>query len=269
MNMPAFPAVMGILNCTPDSFYSQSRVDQENQGWEQARIMIDEGAHILDIGGESSRPGAEYVSAQEELDRVMPLIQAVRKNSDIPISLDTRKSQVAQEAIKEGIEFINDISALQDDPRLANLAADHDLGLILMHKQGMPGTMQENPQYSNVVAEIKDQLLLAVETAMERGVKKDQIILDPGIGFGKTQDHNRQILRSIPEMGDWGFPLLIGLSRKSYIGNILDQPPQERLYGTLAADCFALIQGAQIVRVHDVKAHVHALKVLKDLLWNG
>jgi len=260
---------MGIINCTPDSFFSGSRNPLTQQALEQARKMISAGADILDIGGESSRPGAAYIDAEEELNRVIPLIEAIRKESDIPISLDTRKSQVAEEALKHHIQYINDISALQDDPKLAHLAAQKDVYLILMHKKGTPQTMQENPSYSDLLADVRNSLMESVRIAQKAGVLDSRIILDPGIGFGKTHQHNHLLLQSIPEMKSWGYPVLIGLSRKSYIGNILNKPAEDRLFGTLAADIYAMIHGADILRVHDVEAHKDSLLVLKDLLWNG
>lgn len=261
--------LMGIINCTPDSFFSGSRSASVEQAWIQARDMIESGADILDIGGESSRPGADYVSAEEEMDRVLPVIERIRRESEIPLSLDTRKSRVAAEALKLGIDMINDISALQDDPELATLAARSGTSLVLMHKKGTPVDMQKNPDYGDLMEDIRLVLMEAVDGALQAGVPREHIILDPGIGFGKTHEHNRCILQSIPQMKEWGFPLLIGLSRKSYIGNILNLPPEERLFGTLAADFYAIIQGADYIRVHDVKEHQQGLSVLKDLLWNG
>jgi len=260
---------MGIINCTPDSFFSGSRSDSVEEAWNQARDMIEAGADILDIGGESSRPGASYVSAEEEMERVLPVIERIRRESPIPLSLDTRKSAVAAEALKLGINMINDISALQDDPELAFLAARSGASLVLMHKKGTPENMQENPNYNDLMEDIRLVLMEAVDRALEAGVSREQIILDPGIGFGKTHQHNRCILQSIPQMKAWGFPVLIGLSRKSYIGNLLNLPPEERLFGTLAADFYAIIQGADYLRVHDVKEHRQGMTVLKDLLWNG
>ncbi|MDA3850146.1 MAG: dihydropteroate synthase [Spirochaetaceae bacterium] len=263
------PRIMGILNCTPDSFYAQSRVNSSDSPWLQAKSLIDQGAYILDIGGESSRPGSSYVSAQEEMDRVLPVIEGIRRESDIPLSLDTRKSSVAKEALKLGIQMINDISGLRDDEQLAQLAAEHDCYLVLMHMRGTPETMQKNPCYEDLLVDLKRELMVSTDKALAAGVSADKIILDPGIGFGKTQEHNRQILRDIPKIKQWGYAVLIGLSRKSYIGNILNLPPEKRLFGSLTADIYAIMQGASIIRVHDVEPHVQALKVLKDLLWTG
>jgi dihydropteroate synthase len=257
--------IMAIANLTPDSFYASSRT----KAVDQVLKMIDEGADIIDIGGESSRPGAEYVSDEEERARVVPFIRELRKHSHIPLSVDTRKSSVAREALDLGVQIINDISALEDDQDMGRVIASYGAQVVLMHKKGIPVTMQKSPNYENVTGEVYRYLDEAVQRAVASGIGRENIILDPGIGFGKRQEDNRALLRDIPRFKELGCPLLIGLSRKSYIGNILNVPPEERLYGTLAADMFAAMKGADILRVHDVKPHRHMLDVWGDLEWTG
>lgn len=256
---------MAIANVTPDSFYASSRTKAVDQVLE----MIDQGADIIDIGGESSRPGAEYVSEEDEKARVIPLIKAIREHSQIPLSVDTRKSSVAREALDLGVQIINDISALEDDSEMGRLIASYGAQVVLMHKKGLPRDMQNDPCYEDVTGEVLGYLDGAINRALEAGIKREHIIVDPGIGFGKRHEDNRQLLRDIPRLKESGCPLLIGLSRKSYIGNILDAPPEERLFGTLAADMYAAQKGADILRVHDVKAHRDMLDVWGDLEWTG
>lgn len=256
---------MGIANVTPDSFYATSR----SAGVDRVLEMVEEGADIIDIGGESSRPGAAYVSLEEERERVIPLIREIRKRTDIPLSVDTRKSEIAREALDLGAGIINDISAMEDDPAMASLIAERGGSVVLMHKRGIPGTMQEDPRYAHVTEEVRSYLAAAALRAEEAGIPREKIILDPGIGFGKRHEDNRALIRDIPLLRELGYPLLIGLSRKSYIGNILGSPPEDRLFGTLAADAYAALMGADILRVHDVKPHREMLAVLGDILWNG
>lgn len=259
--------VMGIINCTPDSFLASSRVASIEQAISAARAMIDAGADILDIGGESSRPGSDYVSAELEIERVVPMISAIREFSAIPISVDTRKLAVAAAAVEAGADIINDISALRDDPELAGFAASHGLPVILMHMRGTPRTMQHKPHYDDVTGEISCELLDFAAEVQRAGVARRQIILDPGIGFGKRLQDNVAILRGIAELSRrLGYPLLIGASRKSFIGSLLggDSPraPQQRLAGSLAVHLLAAQAGAHILRVHDVAETVDALRVL-------
>ncbi len=256
---------MAIANVTPDSFYASSR----NTPVDRILEMIEQGADIIDIGGESSRPGAEYVSLKEERERVIPLIREIRRHSDIPLSVDTRKSEIAREALDLGAQIINDISAMEDDGAMASLIAAAGGSVVLMHKKGIPSDMQDNPRYDHVVEEVCRYLADAARRAEEAGIPRDKIILDPGIGFGKRHEDNRMLIREIPRLKELGYPVLIGLSRKSYIGNILDAPPEERLFGTLAADTYAALKGADILRVHDVKPHREMLDILGDLLWSG
>ncbi|TVQ37918.1 MAG: dihydropteroate synthase [Spirochaetaceae bacterium] len=260
---------MGILNCTPDSFYASSRSVTVDQAVAAARRMIDTGADMLDIGGESSRPGSDYVSAGQEIERVVPVISAVREFSDIPISVDTRKRVVAEAAVAAGADLINDISALRDDPELAAFAADRELPVILMHMRGTPRTMQLNPCYEDTLGEICAELRQFAYAAQQSGIARAQILLDPGIGFGKRLQDNLAILRGIAELRELGYPLVIGASRKSFIGALTDagapRPPEERLAGSLAVHAIAAQAGADILRVHDVPETVDVLRVLAEL----
>ncbi|MBB6480808.1 dihydropteroate synthase [Spirochaeta isovalerica] len=260
------PLVMGIINCTPDSFYEGSRKQVVEDALAAARMMIREGAHILDIGGESSRPGSAYVSAEEELRRVVPVIKAIRSESDILISIDTRKAVVARAAVTAGADIVNDISALADDPELGAFAAEQKLPVILMHMKGTPETMQNDPFYEDAVAAVKKSLSEAVERALSAGIDRENIILDPGIGFGKRPEDNLDLIKGIQELKKSGFPLLIGLSRKRFIGHITGRDAADRMAGTLSANLFSAMEGADILRVHDVPETVDALKMLKALL---
>ena len=264
--------VMGIINSTPDSFLASSRVATVDRVVSAARAMIDAGADILDIGGESSRPGSDYVSAGTEIDRVVPMISAIREFSDIPISIDTRKQAVAAAAVEAGADIINDISALRDDPELAGFVATRGLAVILMHMRGTPRTMQENPHYDDVIGEISSELLHFAAEAQRAGVAQRQIILDPGIGFGKRLQDNVAILCGVAELSRLGYPLLIGASRKAFIGSLVggDSPraPQQRLAGSLAAHLLSAQAGARILRVHDVAETVDALRVLSAVAGN-
>ncbi len=265
LDLSDLPLIMGVINCTPDSFYPGSRKTGLNAGLKTAMEMIEQGADILDIGGESSRPGSEYVDPEEELSRVIRLIKAVRKESDVSISIDTRKACVAERALDAGANIINDISALQDDPRLAFLAAKRDVYVILMHKRGSPEKMQENPLYIDTVREIKKELMISVNTAIKGGIKKDKLIIDPGIGFGKRFSDNLIILNRLKDFKEPGYPVLIGLSRKSFIGNILGNDVEERLIGSIAANMYAVLEGADIIRVHDVGETVQMLRMVKAI----
>jgi dihydropteroate synthase len=261
------PLVMGIINCTPDSFYAGSRKHAVTAAVDTALRMETEGADILDIGGESSRPGADYVEEEEEKRRVLPVIREIRKKTDVLLSIDTRKRAVAGEALDAGADMVNDISALRDDPELARLVAERQVPVILMHMRGTPRDMQKNPSYENVVEEISSELLEWVENAACAGVPREKIILDPGIGFGKRYQDNLAIIKHLSAFKAMGFPLLIGLSRKSFIGAIIGSrdkpaPAEDRLAGTLAANTFCALKGADILRVHDVKATVDLVTVL-------
>lgn len=253
--------VMGIVNATPDSFFSGSR-----GGAEHARRLIEEGADILDIGGESTRPGSEYVSASEEISRIVPVIREIRKISDIPISVDTRKLEVMKAAFDEGADILNDISALEDDEALAPFCAETKIPVILMHKRGNPSTMQKNTVYANIFDEVNDYLLRRVEYAKNCGIAGEKIWLDPGIGFGKNVEGNFELIRRCGELCGGNFPVLMALSRKSCIGEITGRQVEERLSGTIAANLLSVLRGAAMIRVHDVAAAVDSLKVLRAVV---
>jgi len=245
--------IMGILNVTPDSFYDGGRTCETKAAIDAALAMIEAGADIIDIGGESSRPGAASITLKQELDRVIPVVQGLRAKSPILMSVDTTKAAVAREALKAGAELINDISALRSDEDMAHTIAQAGAGVILMHMQGTPQTMQHAPTYQDVVSDILSFLMDRARVAEESGIDHDHIILDPGIGFGKTLEHNLTLLRQLPKLASCGYPLLVGLSRKSFLGKILDLPAEDRLEGTIVANAVAILGGAGIIRVHDVK----------------
>lgn len=256
--------VMGILNVTPDSFSDGGSFSTVDSAVTRARQIIDDGASIIDIGGESSRPGAEPVSIDEEIRRVVPVIEAIRKVSQIVISIDTCKAEVAKAALSAGADIINDISALNFDPKMADLAAQTKAPLVLMHMLGTPRTMQDNPRYTDVVGQINEFFEERIAFAVSRGIATEKLILDPGIGFGKRPIDNVTILSRLREFHRHNLPLLVGASRKSFIG-VLDSgaPVDNRLGGSLAAAVWAAINGAAVIRVHDVRETVQALSVLK------
>ena len=245
--------VMGVLNLTPDSFYDGGRYTTTQLAVGRALEMVEEGADIIDIGGESSRPGARSVSLDEELARVVPVVEALAARSDVLISVDTTKSAVARAAIDSGATIINDISALRFDPEMGRVMAQAGVYLVLMHMQGTPETMQQDPRYEDPVSEIKGYLRERMDAAISAGIEREHLIVDPGIGFGKRLSHNLEILRRLSEFEDLGVPILVGLSRKSFLGEILDLPTSERLEGTIAANAIAIVNGADIIRVHDAK----------------
>ncbi len=267
-DLPAF--IMGIVNTTPDSFYEPSRSTSLEKSLIRALALEAEGADIIDIGGESTRPGASYISEEEELERVIPLIEAVRGRSTVAISVDTRKAAVMKAAFKAGATLCNDISALIDDPALGTLIAEEAGAVVLMHKRGTPPTMQQNvPQYRNVVTEVRDYLEARAAHALNCGIAHKRIIIDYGIGFGKTAEDNYRLVAASAYFTGLGYPLLVGLSRKSFIGFVTGEPPEKRLAGTLAATMYAVQQGASIVRAHDVAETRELLLVLKELQKYG
>lgn len=257
--------IMGILNLTPDSFYDGGLYQQLDKAVDHALLMVEEGADIVDIGGESTRPGAEALPVDEELKRVIPIIKRIRKKSDIVISIDTYKSEVAGVAIAEGANIVNDISAMRFDPQMVNVIAESGVPVVLMHIKGMPKRMQNNPYYEDVIAEIYQHLRERIEFATKHGVKKSKIIIDPGIGFGKRVIDNYHIIRELNRLKPLGCPILIGPSRKSFIGAVLNLPPDQRKAGTAAAAAVGIVNGADIIRVHDVKEMTQVAKIV-DLL---
>lgn len=262
IDMTCHTVIMGIVNVTPDSFYDGGKRFDSARAVADACEMVDAGAEILDVGGESTRPGAQPVSFDEELRRVLPVIRELRKNLNVPISIDTYKEAVARAALDAGADIVNDISALQFDPAMAALVAAEGVPLILMHMQGVPRTMQREPHYRDVVQEVRDFLADRVGSANQAGIDKERLIVDPGIGFGKTLVHNLALLKNLKSLKTLGQPLLVGVSRKAFIGKLLNTAsPEERLEGSLAAAVAAALSGANIMRVHDVRETVRALRV--------
>jgi dihydropteroate synthase len=257
--------IMGILNVTPDSFSDGGRFLDPVLAVDQAQKMIAEGTDIIDIGGESTRPGASYVSEEEEIARIRPIVEALGKGTDVPLSIDTQKASVAQVALDCGASIVNDVSALQDDCRMAQVVQESGAGVVLMHRQGSSATMQEAPQYKDVVGEVKSFLSKRVALARSMGISPNRIIIDPGIGFGKTCYHNLKILANIGEFLQLEQPLMIGLSRKAFIGELTGKPVTEREMGNAAAIATAVWQGAHILRVHDVAAMKDAIRVAQAL----
>ena len=262
------PKIMGIVNLTPDSFsdggtYSRSAC----AALAHAERLLAEGAHILDIGGESTRPGAAHVPPEEEWARLQPIVSEIAK-WNVPLSVDTRRSTIMQRLLGDGLsDIINDISALEDNGAIELLAAHPDIGICLMHMQGLPETMQNNPQYQDVVAEVAGYLKARAQACQAAGIRSERIVLDPGIGFGKNLQHNIQLMRHLPDLKtQTGLPLLIGVSRKRMIGEITGEAePAQRIHGSVAAALYAAERGAAILRVHDVKATADALKVWQAL----
>lgn len=251
---------MGVLNVTPDSFSDGGRFHSRDKAIEHALRMHEEGAGIIDIGGESTRPGAEDVAGEKELERVIPIIEAVRGRVDAVISIDTSKPRVMREAVAAGADLINDVFSLRAAGAL-EAAADLDAAVCLMHMQGTPRTMQANPTYNDVVAEVRGFLAGRVRACAEAGIPRDRLIIDPGFGFGKTMAHNLTLLRGLSGLIEPGLPLMAGLSRKSFVGRITGRGMDERVYGSIAFALAAVREGASIIRVHDVKPTVDAIKV--------
>jgi len=257
--------VMGILNTTPDSFSDGGQFVAVDSALAQALKMHREGADIIDVGGESTRPGAKSVSTIDEINRVIPVIKAIRKQSDVLISIDTSKPEVMSEAVKAGANIINDVNALRAQGAL-DVCAQLAVPVCIMHMQGEPRTMQNEPVYDDVITEIKEFFEQRIDACIKAGIKRENIILDPGFGFGKTLEHNLQLLKRLDEFQVLELPVLVGLSRKSMLGKIInDSAPDNRLYASIAAAVLAGVNGASIFRVHDVKATVDALKVCDAL----
>ena len=245
--------IMGVLNVTPDSFSEEGRYFEVDSAIAHAKRMVDEGADIIDIGGESSRPGALSISADEELARVLPVVEGLASEFPVPISIDTYKANVARRALQAGAHIVNDITALSGDSDMALVVSEMHAGLVLMHMKGNPRTMQHSPAYQNVISDILRFFQERIGEAEKNGIHPDSILVDPGIGFGKTTEHNLEILRRLRDFQSLNKPILIGTSKKSFIGKILDLPVNERMEGTAATITWAISQGADVVRVHDVK----------------
>ncbi len=257
--------VMGILNVTPDSFYDGGKYYDKEKAIARARILAEEGAHIIDVGGMSTRPGSLPVGAEEETERTIPVIENIGKNHDVLISIDTYRSEVATEAIKAGAHLINDISGLGMDENMMDVVAKNEVSVVIMHIKGTPENMQDNPEYQDVIDDIYQYFDTKTEMATSSGIGTDRIIIDPGIGFGKKLEHNLEIIKKLEEFKMLGFPLLVGASRKSFISAVLDLPATDRLEGSLAAAVWAMINGADILRVHDVKETIRAIKIAQKI----
>lgn len=261
--------VMGILNVTPDSFSDGGEFSDHGNAVTRALEMVAQGADIIDIGGESTRPGADPVPLGDEIRRTVPVIEKLRAQSGIPVSIDTMKSGVALRALEAGADIINDVSAFEADEQMAEVAAETGAGVVLMHKKGTPKTMQHDPAYGNVVNEVRDYLQARLDFAAQQGVGRDRMVIDPGIGFGKTYGHNLELLRGLHTLAECGCPVLVGASRKRFIGHLLGrEDPAERMAGSLGVAAWAAAEGAHILRVHDVIETCDVCRIV-DTLSNG
>ena len=257
---------MGVLNVTPDSFYDKGKFFDQKKAVKHAIDMDRDGADIIDVGGESTRPGASDVSVDEELRRVVPVIRAISKKVKAAVSVDTRKAKVADAALKAGASIVNDVSALRGDPCMAGVVAKHRAEIILVHMKGRPKDMQADPKYIDVVKDVAGSLKGSIDLAKKAGIKDNKIIIDPGIGFGKTVEHNLEILQTLRRFKKLGYPLCVGASRKSFIGKILgSKDPEDRLAGSLAAAAAAAMNGANIIRAHDVGLTRQVLKIVDSI----
>lgn len=258
--------IMGVLNVTPDSFSDGGLYFNKEKAVEHGLELVAEGADIVDVGGESTRPGSDQIPAMEELRRLIPVISALREKTDVLISVDTTKSEVAEAALEAGADIINDISSFRNDPKMASLAAQKDVPVIIMHMKGTPKTMQLNPSYTNLLAEVMSFLKEKIDAAVASGIKKEKIIIDPGIGFGKRYEDNLTLINNLFFLKELERPILIGPSRKSFIGKILHVLPQERIEGTIASSILSIVRGAHILRVHDVAPVKKAILVAEAIL---
>ena len=260
------PLMMGILNVTPDSFYDGGRFWRRDQALEQAFRLVEEGADFLDVGAESTRPGAQAISAEEELDRLLPVLEILLTEVSIPISVDTTKAAVAKRVLELGAQIINDVSGLGADSEMAEVVREFEAGLILMHRRGTPETMQSFAQYQDVTEEVTRELGAGIYFAEDKGIDPEKIVIDPGIGFAKTAEQSLELIERLNELKRFGRPIVIGPSRKSFIGKVTNTGPEERLFGTVASSVLAFERGANIFRVHDVKAVREALMVAESIL---
>ena len=260
------PLVMGIVNVTPDSFSDGGRYLDPDAAVAHAMELVERGADLLDIGGESTRPGSQPISLEDELARVVPVVRRLAQLTSVPLSVDTSKAEVARQALEAGAHIVNDVTALQGDPAMLEVVRTHEAGAIVMHMRGTPATMQLAPHYENVVAEVVEFLEARLQTCRNVGIAESRLVFDPGIGFGKTREHNLRLLSHLEELRRLGRPVCLGVSRKGFLGKLLDRPLERRLAGSLAAVCYALMRGsAHIVRVHDVAETRDALVVLEAL----
>ena len=260
------PKLMGILNVTPDSFYDGGKFVSTKAAVEHGIALYEAGADIIDVGGESTRPGSEAVSPEEEKKRVIPVIKQLKDKIKVPISIDTMKAEVALEALENGADIVNDVSAMSFDQKMPEIIRQHRAGVILMHMKGTPKSMQVNPEYDDVIAEILSYLEQRVGYAVQMGIDRECIAIDPGIGFGKTVQHNLLILKHIKAFKTLGYPVVLGASRKSFIGKLTNTDVTERLWGSLASAVWATSQGVDIIRVHDIKETKYALSILKHIM---
>ncbi|HAX17797.1 MAG TPA: dihydropteroate synthase [Actinobacteria bacterium] len=261
------PLIMGILNLTPDSFYDGGKYSSPDDAYRKASEMISEGVSIIDVGGMSTRPGSEEIDIEEEIKRTIPLIKKIKKNNDVLVSIDTYRSRVAEKAIDAGADIINDISGLMLDNKMKNVVASNNADIIIMHMKGTPRDMQTNPVYEDVVEEIYSFFYSQINYAVEAGIDREKIIIDPGIGFGKTVNDNYTILKNIEEFKSLNMPVMIGASRKSFIGAVLKLLPEERLEGSLAIASYCALKGIDILRVHDVRETIRAVKVINAITY--
>lgn len=259
------PKIMGVLNVTPDSFSDGGLFLDEITVLSRVETMLAEGADYIDVGAESTRPGADIISVEDEINRLKPFLSEIRKRTSVPISLDTTKSEVAKFGLDQGVDIINDVSGLSADSEMVSVVGQYHAGLVLMHRKGVSKVMQANPKYRDIMNEVFGFLSQAVQTAKENGI--NTLWIDPGIGFGKTTDHNVMLLNRLSEFKALGCPILIGVSRKSVIGELTGEPVEKRLIGSVAAAIGAWQNGADVIRVHDVKAHVDAFRIM-DMVIN-
>lgn len=263
------PVVMGIVNLTPDSFSDGGRFRDADHALAEAAVMVEAGADLIDVGGESTRPGAEDVPAGEELERILPFVEGAARSLGVPVSVDTRKAAVAREALAAGAAVVNDVSGLSHDGELGGVAAEAGAGLVIMHMRGTPGTMMERANYQAVGPEVAAELSEAVARARAAAVPRECIVVDPGIGFAKNARHSLALLHDLSEIRALGYPILVGPSRKSFLGAVLGVPPGERVAGTVASCVMAYLEGARIFRVHDVEPVVQALAVAEAVRASG
>lgn len=268
LNLEMRTHVMGILNVTPDSFADGGRYLEAEKAVEHGIEMANQGADIIDVGGESTRPYSKKITANEEMDRVLPVIEALSRETSIPISIDTYKSEVAREAINCGAAMVNDISALRFDPHMAHVVSQAGVPVVLMHMQGTPETMQVKPSYKDLIGEILDFLHQAVDRSAKAGIREDLVIVDPGIGFGKSFDDNLKIIKELSRFESLGRPILLGTSNKAFIGHVLEKEVYERGTGTMATVACGVLNGAHMVRVHDVAKTVETVKIV-DAIKKG
>lgn len=260
--------IMGVINVTSDSFYADSRVLNEEKAIERGLFFIESGADIVDIGGMSTRPGSEAIDIEKELKRVIPVVKGIRSRSDVLLSVDTYNPEVAEQAVAQGADIINDISGLSFNNGLEEVVSHKGVYIILMHMRGKPADMQKRAVYNDVINEVLEELDISIEKALGAGIDKEKIILDPGIGFAKLAEHNLTLLRNLPFLKEKGYPVIVGISRKSFLGALTGLEPEERLIPTVAANAISIFQGVDIIRVHDVKEAVITAQI-SDAIRNA